>query len=255
MLRLFSKIRKSLLSEHRFSKYLIYAIGEIVLVVIGILIALEINNQNDERKERAKEIHYLQNIKTDLNLNIQELNRYIQIRSKLIKNADTIIKHFEGEPVKDLEQFNALGVEIYSWQKFYQKNNTFIELLNSGNLSVISNDQIKNTLMNIETLYKKLKYEEDHYRFDTEENLYKPIYSTLDLNPMVNSYTFLMSNGTQGNDRPLTEDYYKNYFQNVSIKNGFILTIFQFNVMNAQMEEMKSMSLKLIDIIDIEVQK
>jgi len=120
MLRLFSKIRKSLLSENRFSKYLIYAIGEIVLVVIGILIALEINNQNDARKERVKEVHYLQNIKTDLNLNIQEIDRYIQIRSKLIANADIIIKHFEGEPVKDLEKFNALGVGIYSWQKFYQ---------------------------------------------------------------------------------------------------------------------------------------
>ena len=109
--------------------------------------------------------------------------------------------------------------------------------------------------MNIETLYKKLKYEEDHYRFDIEENLYKPIYSMLDLNPMLNSYTFLMSNGTQGKDSPLTEKYYKNFFKSVSIKNGFILTTFQFSVMNAQMEEMKNMSLKLIDIIDSEIQR
>ena len=50
MIKFFRKIRQKLLSENKFSKYLIYAIGEIVLVVIGILIALQINNKNDERK-------------------------------------------------------------------------------------------------------------------------------------------------------------------------------------------------------------
>ena len=50
MIKFFKKIRQKLLSENQFSKYLIYAVGEIILVVIGILIALQINNWNEEDK-------------------------------------------------------------------------------------------------------------------------------------------------------------------------------------------------------------
>ncbi|PTM07761.1 MAG: hypothetical protein DA407_09935, partial [Bacteroidetes bacterium] len=54
MLKFFRKIRKEKLSDNRFGKYLLYAIGEIVLVVIGILIALNLNNRNEQRKTEAK---------------------------------------------------------------------------------------------------------------------------------------------------------------------------------------------------------
>ena len=70
MIKFFRKIRQNLLIENRLGKYSLYAIGEILLVVIGILIALQINNQNDLRKDRNKVIHYLKNIKTDLNINL-----------------------------------------------------------------------------------------------------------------------------------------------------------------------------------------
>lgn len=52
MIKFFRKIRKNMIKENRTSKYLVYAIGEIVLVVIGILIALQVNNWNEERKTR-----------------------------------------------------------------------------------------------------------------------------------------------------------------------------------------------------------
>jgi uncharacterized membrane protein YgaE (UPF0421/DUF939 family) len=55
MIKFFRKIRKRMLTENRFSKYLIYAIGEIVLVMIGILLALQINNWNEHRKDQIKE--------------------------------------------------------------------------------------------------------------------------------------------------------------------------------------------------------
>jgi hypothetical protein len=56
MIKFFRKIRQRLLSENKFSKYLIYAIGEIILDVIGILIALSINNWNENRKIKNLEI-------------------------------------------------------------------------------------------------------------------------------------------------------------------------------------------------------
>ena len=77
MIKFFRRIRQQFLTENKTGKYFKYAIGEIILVVIGILIALQINNNNDLRKERVKEIHYLKNIKQDLIFNNQELFKVI----------------------------------------------------------------------------------------------------------------------------------------------------------------------------------
>ena len=66
MIKFFRKIRQQLLTENKFSKYLIYAIGEIVLVVIGILIALQINNWNENQKTKVKIKNSLVALSNDL---------------------------------------------------------------------------------------------------------------------------------------------------------------------------------------------
>ena len=66
MLRIFRQIRQRLLTNNKFSKYLLYAVGEILLVVIGILIALQVNNWNEERQERIAELNFLSRLREDL---------------------------------------------------------------------------------------------------------------------------------------------------------------------------------------------
>jgi sensor domain CHASE-containing protein len=66
MIKYFRKIRKKLLTENKFSKYLLYAIGEIILVVVGILIAVQLNNQNEFRKQKLIEIDILDGIRNDI---------------------------------------------------------------------------------------------------------------------------------------------------------------------------------------------
>jgi len=255
MISFFRKIRKQLADQNKPMKYIRYAIGEILLVVIGILIALQINNNNELRKNRVKEIHYLQNIKTDLKMNMLEVDKYIKIRTDCIESAKRIIDHFEGKPILNYSDFNADGMNIYTWQKFYQNNNTFQELLNSGNLSLISNDSIKNILLNIESLYKKMKSEEDHFRFDTEKLIYEPIYALMDLSPLVNNFAYNASNGNAGKNVILSKDYYKEYLNNTMIKNGFLMAVLEFGVMNDQMREMNRMSEELIRMIELEIKK
>ena len=75
MIKFFRKIRQKLLSENKFSKYLIYAIGEIILVVIGILIALSINNWNENKKSRDSEKLLLTSLKEEFNFNLNELEK------------------------------------------------------------------------------------------------------------------------------------------------------------------------------------
>ena len=106
MFRIFRTIRKSLLARNRFSNYLLYALGEIVLVVIGILVALQINNWNDQRKLHNQELKYLRNIRADLVNNIAEMDSFLTAREGCIEDAGVIISHLEGAPIEDVNDFD-----------------------------------------------------------------------------------------------------------------------------------------------------
>ena len=75
MIKFFRKIRQKMLTENKFSKYLLYAVGEIVLVVIGILIALSINNWNEEKNIKQSELQFLTRLKSDLTKDTIYFNR------------------------------------------------------------------------------------------------------------------------------------------------------------------------------------
>lgn len=255
MIHALRKLRQQLLSENKFTRYLAYALGEIVLVIVGILVALYINNLSDIRKERQREVAYLENIKTDLRLSIAEMDSYLADRSAKIEAAKRLVGHFEGVPITDYNAFNADGVSIYSWKKFYISNNTFQELVNSGGLAIISNARIKNQLLDIESLYKKMKSEEDHFRYDTEKLIYEPLYASTDLNALVDNYAFHASGGQAGRDVPLSADNFSEFMKSRLQKNGFVMTILEFETMNEQMRQLRAQSEALIASIDQEISR
>ncbi len=88
MLKFFRKIRQRLLSESKFSKYLLYAVGEIVLVVIGILIALQINNWNEAKKEQAILNASLTSVRINLQEDIRNLNTQISYNESVLDAID-----------------------------------------------------------------------------------------------------------------------------------------------------------------------
>jgi len=241
-----------MIKENKVTKYVLYAFGEIFLVVIGILIALNINNSNELRKQRTTELHYLKNLKTDLHMNISHIDNYMVKRKSQIVSANTILEHFEGKPIEDYEAFNSHTINIYTWRKFFQINNTFQELTNSGNLALISNDSIKNTLLNMETLYKVLKDEESHFRFDSEQLLYNPYFEKLDTNPLVQNFTYQVTNGQAGIRAPLSQKNFDPMLNDMKQKNGFVMAIYEFSVMNSSLKDMKAMCNQLIVLIDKE---
>src|SRR5210317_1676767 len=95
MIKFFRKIRQNLLTENKFSKYLLYALGEIFLVVIGILIALSINNWNEGRINKIKEQEYLEGIKTDLQSDLKYIDLLLpNYKSRMQRYAtlDSLVK-------------------------------------------------------------------------------------------------------------------------------------------------------------------
>jgi len=242
-----------MIRDNKVSKYILYAVGEIILVVIGILIALNINNNNELNKQRTKELHYLKNIKTDLKLNIAHLDNYITKRETAINSANQVIAHYEGKPITDLKEFSRHTLNIYTWQKFSQINNTFQELINSGNLALISNDSIKGTLLNMEALSKVMKDEEAHFRYDAEVLLYEPSFEIIDMNPVVQNQMYYASNGAVGENRELSRKEFEAMLKDTKQKNGFVMAVYEFTVMNQQFSEMKAMCQQLIEHIDNEI--
>ena len=255
MIRGFATIRRRLLAENRFTRYLAYAAGEIVLVVVGILIALQINNWNDARKDRARELGYLRNIREDVSANIKEMDDYLATREQGIAAAQRILAHFDGKPIDDPSAFNADAISIYSWKRFYLSDNTYQELIGSGNFAALSNPAIKDGLLDIEAMYRKLKGEEDHFRFDSETLLYRPTHATINLGPMLQDYAFRMSKGQAGRGDALPPRYFDPLLRNLEARNGFWMTTVEFDAMNGQMRGMRDRSKALVAEIDAELKR
>lgn len=253
MFRFFRQIRNNLVQQGRLKKYSMYAIGEIVLVVIGILIALQINNANEERLERQREAKHLRNLRADLEINIQELDKKLTVRRGRIESAERIIEYFEDRPLEDLEDFNYHNINVHTWQRFYQNNNTYQELINSGNLGIISNDKIKRSLMDLELLYMKMKADEDHMRFDFEGYVYAPFFDAVDIAPMTDNYIYTATGGAAGAQPALSRAAIEGLLGDVRYKNGFTLAIYMNRQINVALEEIRLGTSNLVTMIDQEL--
>ncbi|MFC7357695.1 DUF6090 family protein [Jejudonia soesokkakensis] len=172
MIKFFRHIRQRLIGENRFSKYLLYAIGEIILVVIGILIALSINNWNEDRKERAREVNYLKNLKADLVSEINNNEHFATYRFNKAKTCTILLKEKEPETIQEVQEYTDRYEHVFVWNTFGPNNNTYKELLSSGNLSLIKNDSIKNAIIELDKRYAAIATGEEHMRREYEAYLY-----------------------------------------------------------------------------------
>jgi len=145
MIKFFRKIRQNLLMENKTGKYLKYAVGEIILVVIGILIALSINNWNENRKIRNTEQQYLLTLKEEFSFNKDEL-KSIMNRNNL--NFDYALKILDNtgpeNPEITEEEFESLLTNSLSIETQFDPNQGVIdEIINSGKLAIFSSEKLK----------------------------------------------------------------------------------------------------------------
>ena len=156
MIKFFRRIRQKLLTENKVSKYLLYAIGEIVLVVIGILIALTINNWNEFNKERKQERKVLTELLTSLEHNYNRMIFDSINRSNWNKSSDIIINHLEQNGTysdtlnKHFQDARKPGTNLSLSYAGYEG------LKNVGYNIIISDTIRKNIVELIELTYKAL---------------------------------------------------------------------------------------------------
>jgi uncharacterized protein YpmS len=99
MLRFFRQIRQRLLTDNKFSKYLLYAVGEILLVVFGILIAIQVDNWNEEKQEHRELQGYLSNIAKNLTADLEQLNELRSYRSRSREGSKMYMELIEKDPI------------------------------------------------------------------------------------------------------------------------------------------------------------
>lgn len=129
-------------------QYFKYAVGEIVLVVFGILIALQINAWKAGRVEKAKENIYLNNLKADLARQVEALDQSISFEQIIIQDVDDIIAHYEvRQGFYNMDTLYAKLNDLSIRFTFTNQNTTLVEMINSGQINLISNETLKKDLI------------------------------------------------------------------------------------------------------------
>lgn len=153
-----------MLTENKLGKYLAYAIGEIILVVIGILIALQINNLNEKNKVSEKQETYLTLIKGEMLNNLESLETEKSKLSKSIKSQQQMLELMHNQPALDtvgesyLSKMMVPALSITIGTNY--ENGILTELIASGSLKDIKNKAISNKLASWEGIIYNLREEE-----------------------------------------------------------------------------------------------
>ena len=168
MIKFFRKIRQPLLSEGKIKKYLKYAVGEIVLVFIGILIALQLNEWNRKIQDLKLSTLYYQELLRDVENDVKQLTGRIE-RSQLTKlSIDSLISSLQNKTYGQADQkilqraFNSY-YRVPGWQL---NLNTYNELESSGNLKYISNNEIRDAISEYANAIKAASIVRERYSED-----------------------------------------------------------------------------------------
>ncbi|MDF9798158.1 ribosomal protein S17E [Catalinimonas alkaloidigena] len=223
-MKFFRNIRRQLLRESRFGRYLLYAIGEIVLVVIGILIALSINNWNQRRIIREKEQFYLKALKSEFERNKDKLQNLMEVNQQNYKGAKTIAGMISEGVSPGEQELSQLLYHAFASEIVYNPNNSLLnEMISSGSLKDVSNAELRVYLTSWESVIDNLRRQEESLRQEREK--------MIDLlrtdAGSVRTIFDLSGISTQELDIPLSEQHYSNLslLTSLAFENNLLLYI------------------------------
>lgn len=233
MMKFFRKIRQNLLSEGKTGKYLKYAIWEIVLVVLGILIALQINNWNQNKQLKREELKTLKSLYESIKINIAEFDR--------ILNAQ-ILRNRSLQEVLFREVSNRQPVYLDSLITTNVKNHTFDpstgiynSMINSGNIELISNDSLKNRISQLYDRVRDYQEIEDEITVYTKEHLEKYFIENYTISPEI----FAKLRERTDEEEKRDKASYTEVFDSQKVKNMYILLLNKMGEVITKGEDLK----------------
>jgi len=173
MIKFFRHIRQKLLVNNQMKKYVLYAIGEIALVMIGILLALQVNTWNEERKEKDLEHSYLLALHEEFKNNLEILERVIARNKRGMENAQKLAKHTgPGVPTLSEAELGKLFFGTINSEVQYRPGSGVVnEIISSGKLSIFRNAKLKNALASLDGLLLNVRYQEKEELGSARQNI------------------------------------------------------------------------------------
>ena len=254
MIKFFRKIRYDLMEKNKTGKYLKYAIGEIVLVVIGILIALSINTWNENNKSETEASFQLSKLRDNLYSDKKQIKTAISSDSIYINNLMFCLKVLSNEIEAPQEEFLNRSQYISSIMSFDPTRATFDGLISSGKIELISN---QNLLEDLFSYYNSNTYTSwDSALKDYSRNVIMPYFLGFDHIPNVTDeqegQNFTQFDISKFSVPKKTIEDYKN---NLFILNGLRKKIELFEGQKYAYKELLKVIDSLINRIDIELGK
>jgi hypothetical protein len=219
------------MEKNKTGKYFKYAIGEIILVVIGILIALQINNWNLARLENQEEKKVLLNLKQDFHFNHTSLDSIMSFHKTLKPIHFSILNHTGNKP-KDISEneFNIALNAVFRTGAFYPRTGALDDLINSGKLGVIKSENLRSYLSSWNPVIRELKSREDILSLTQKDLnvLIKKKASWLNLDIVavtttIKTNTFPPSGFDIDNRNLLSELEFENTIENIIYENDLVI--------------------------------
>lgn len=163
MLGLIKKIKLQSVLSGSIKKYLLYAIGEIILIVIGILVAFQIEKLTTASKNKVIEMQVLVDLKTEFELNMQRLEEATEVSSSIVLNSKKLLK----ECLKDSSHNDEMQITeliqssiMHSEQIFKNDNSVLTEIVSTGKQSLIRDKEIRTLISSWNNQIEIIKYQE-----------------------------------------------------------------------------------------------
>lgn len=172
MIKFFRQIRQKLLNENKFSKYLIYAIGEIVLVVIGILIAIQLKTWKSTADDNTAVLKHLNGLYAELNQDYERINTLYKFYADKTNSIQLLLKSNNQKITLSNVELGKLFNSSLEFKKYSNKKSSYISLINSGLINRIDNENLINEIIKY--------YESPYLSWSTE--IYGSMSESIDYN-------------------------------------------------------------------------
>ncbi len=240
MLKIIQRIRRKLIEEGNLKRYLLYAVGEVLLIVIGILLALQLNTWNEARKLRIREINLLSQLDEVLSIEIADLGVNMKAIRQTVKSIEIIQNHLE----QNLPYHDSLDLHFGNSAKtvgFIVKAAVYENLKSTG-LDIISSDSIRNEIV------RHYDYQASYLK-DIEQIVVYPFQSSIMEPSMISKfdYAWIFNPASPNNYEDLTRD--KAYLS--TLKTNREIKSFQLR----RTEDVLKSARRLKRAIDIELKK
>ncbi len=194
MIKFFKRIRQKTLTKNKFGKYLTYAVGEIILVVIGILIALQVNTWNENKKTDKLELQILESLQKEFTYNKNELDRSILKAQIIQKRCEVILKNTGNREMKlsELESDSLINWGLTNIITYDPSNGILDDIISSGKIQIIKNKKLKNFLSNWNGILNDVK-EDETWAVNERNNIILPFlyknsnYTNITVSPQKNN--------------------------------------------------------------------